>query len=590
MKDARQALLDDTTRVGRAWCAAYTELIDDWLLQLLSRAAGSPAVHGVSLVAVGGYGRGELAPHSDIDVLLLHTGRPDIAHVAERIWYPIWDEGLKLGHAVRTAKEALALADDDLDTATSLLSARHVAGDADLTGDLADRRARERWHKRGKRWLGELARSVEERHAARRRGRLPARARPEGGPGRAARRPRPRLGRRRRKALLFDGDAEPLDASYGTLLDARVELHRRAGRPGDVLLLQEQDAVAAALGRPDADALMHDVATAARTIAWTSDDAWRRITSVLRGPVGRLSRRDRPLAEGVVLRDGEVHVDARRPPRRGSRARPAGRGAGGVDGDDHRPRRRSSVLAAETRAAARPVAARGAHPAVGAAAQPGRPRSRVIEALDQKGLWVRVLPEWAPTRSRPQRNAYHRFTVDRHLVEAAVGAAALAGRVLPARPARHRHAAARHRQGPPRRPHRRRHGARARPSATRMGFPPRDVETLVSLVEHHLLLPDVATRRDLDDPGTIDLVAKADRRQRHPRPARRPDRGATRWRPVRRRGAAGRRASSPSSSSAPPTCSPAAGSRTSAATSSPRRSTSPGWRRASRSSTATTTR
>ena len=55
---------------------------------------------------------------SDLDVLLLHDGRTDIAGIAERIWYPIWDEGLKLGHSVRTIKEALSLAADDLDTAT----------------------------------------------------------------------------------------------------------------------------------------------------------------------------------------------------------------------------------------------------------------------------------------------------------------------------------------------------------------------------------------------------------------------------------------------------------------------------------------
>jgi [protein-PII] uridylyltransferase len=53
----------------------------------------------------------------------------------------------------------------------------------------------------------------------------------------------------------------------------------------------------------------------------------------------------------------------------------------------------------------------------------------VIETLDQVGLWVQLLPEWEPVRCKPQRNAYHRFTVDRHLCEAAVGAAALADRV-----------------------------------------------------------------------------------------------------------------------------------------------------------------
>ena len=84
----------------------------------------------MALVAVGGYGRGELAPWSDLDLLLLHDAKRGIAPVAERLWYPIWDTKLKLGHAVRTVKEALRLAADDLDTATSYLTLRHLAGDA----------------------------------------------------------------------------------------------------------------------------------------------------------------------------------------------------------------------------------------------------------------------------------------------------------------------------------------------------------------------------------------------------------------------------------------------------------------------------
>jgi [protein-PII] uridylyltransferase len=57
---------------------------------------------GVALVAVGGYGRKELLPGSDLDVLLLHEGRDDIARVADRTWYPVWDSGAHLDHAVRT--------------------------------------------------------------------------------------------------------------------------------------------------------------------------------------------------------------------------------------------------------------------------------------------------------------------------------------------------------------------------------------------------------------------------------------------------------------------------------------------------------
>ncbi len=61
---------------------------------------------GVALVAVGGYGRKELLPGSDLDVLMLHDGRDGIARIADRIWYPVWDSGAHLDHAVRTVPQA----------------------------------------------------------------------------------------------------------------------------------------------------------------------------------------------------------------------------------------------------------------------------------------------------------------------------------------------------------------------------------------------------------------------------------------------------------------------------------------------------
>src|SRR5690606_11641735 len=97
------------------------------------------------------------------------------------------------------------------------------------------------------------------------------------------------------RRLLWDGDDEALHVAYEVLLAARVELHRRTGRAGDRLLLQEQDAVAAALGYADADDLMRAVAEAARTVAWRADDAWNRIRSSLAGPPGWRARRDRPV-------------------------------------------------------------------------------------------------------------------------------------------------------------------------------------------------------------------------------------------------------------------------------------------------------
>jgi [protein-PII] uridylyltransferase len=138
----------------------------------------------------------------------------------------------------------------------------------------------------------------------------------------------------------------------------------------------------------------------------------------------------------------------------------------------------------------------------------GQPAITALEALDHYGLLVRLLPEWAAVRNRPQRNAYHRFTVDRHLLEAAAQAAPLAFRV--ARPDLLLVAVLLHDIG---KGHRGDHtDAGVEIVATvahRMGFSAADTATLVQLVRHHLLLAEVATRRDLDDPATVDAVAAA---------------------------------------------------------------------------------
>ncbi len=458
-------------------------------------------------MAVGGYGRGELCPQSDVDVVLLHDGRAgrdggEVGDVAGRLWYPVWDAGYKLGHAVRSVGEALGLAQENLDTATSLLDARHLAGDEAMSTGLAVR-ARGQWQKRARKWLAALAESVDRRHD--RYGEVAFLLEPDLKEGRGGLRDVHALWwAEAAKLILFPVDRDEIDRAYGVLLDARVELHRQTNRATNQLLLQEQDAVAAALRDPDADALMGRLATAARTVAWTSDDTWTRIRSSLTGPLGRLARRDRTLGDGLVLRDGEVHLDADASPAADPAlvlraAAEAARLGTVID------RPSLERLAAEAppmpdpwpaEARERLVSLLGAGPhAIG-----------VIEALDQRGLWVKVLPEWAPVRSRPQRNAYHRYTVDRHLIEAAVGAAAAVDRV--SRPDLLVAGALLHDLGKGYPGDHCEAGAGlAATIGRRMGFAAADVDVLVRLVRHHLLLPDVATRRDLDDPGTIDRVA-----------------------------------------------------------------------------------
>jgi [protein-PII] uridylyltransferase len=498
----RASVFDDPTLAGVALCRAYSELVDTWLATMFVDEFGP--IEGVALVAVGGYGREELSPQSDIDLLLLHDGRPDIASIAERVWYPIWDEGLKLGHAVRTTKEAMTLAADDLDTATALLSSRCVAGDQGLVEDLATK-ARSLWQKRAKRWLTETSARVRERHAQ--FGEVAFLLEPDLKEGRGGLRDVHGVQwAEAARTVMLEGDDANLAEAYEMLLGARVELHRRTGRPGDRLVLEEQTAVASALGYNDADELMRDVSAAARRIAWTSDEVWLRIDSSLAGPFQRRISRDRDLGGGIVLREGVVEL----------------RAEVDVSNDQLAPLRVAAAAAGHNTRIERRTLDRLARSAP-ALPDPWPDEARqllvdlllcgesalpVIEALDQRGLWLGLLPEWEAVRFKPQRNAYHTYTVDRHLWQAAVNAAGLVDRVD--RPDLLVLGALFHDIG------------KGHPGdhtevgielfaelGPRLGLPPEDVETVQAMIRHHLLLPEVAVRRDLSDKGTIEWVAKA---------------------------------------------------------------------------------
>ena len=494
----RDDLLAATALHGSLWCRRYSERVDAWIAALWAEMSSGES--GVSLVATGGYGRAELCPQSDLDVLLLTADPATGEAVAAKLWYPIWDQGLKLGHSVRTVAQALDLAGDDLDTATALLTTRHLCGDESLTADLAER-ALAQWRSGAKRAVDELADRVEERHA--KMGEVAFLLEPDLKDARGGLRDVHALGwLDLAQPVLSDTDEFALRDAYEVLLGARVELHRRSGRRGDALLLQEQDAVAAALGVADADALMKNVVAAARSIAWTSDFTWHRVQSGRRRRVIR--ERPREVSPGVILEERTVRLAP----------------SCNVQ-DDPAIALRVALAASTQRAFIDRSALERMASEMPAMPSPwpdearwlltdllmvGHPAIPVLEALDQLGLVHRMIPEWEPCRSRPQRNAYHRFTVDRHLFEAASEAAKLVDRVD--RPDLLVLGALFHDIG------------KGYPGdhvdvgiqiidriASRMGFADDEVAVLVSMVRHHLLLPDAATRRDLDDEGTIRSVA-----------------------------------------------------------------------------------
>ena len=504
MRATRAALLENRDLTGTEWCRRYAGEVDAWLGRVFAGATGGDD-KGVALLAVGGYGWGELAPASDLDLLLVHDRKGRIKPVADAIWYPVWDTGLHLDHSVRTAKEVRAAMDADIKVALGLLDARRVAGDARLAEAILNR-ILEQWATRAGRWLPTVDDVTRARHV--RFGDLAFLLEPDLKESRGGQRDLRLLRSLARVAPVLAGvlDDPALSRSADTIVAARVELQRTTGRSTNLLLLQDQDAVAEALPYADADALMAALADAGRTLAWLNDDGWRRLESWLAGPPRRAGGRDHPLEGGLLLRDGEVTLMADAPTATDpSLALRAAAASAELD----KPLARSTLdrLAAEAAVPAGiwpPETLRALLRLLGA----GQPAVAAIESLDQVGLWVQYLPEWAPIRNKPQRNAYHRYTVDRHLLETVARAATLTRAV--ARPDLLLLGALFHDIGKGRAADHTEVGiVMIRELAARLGLPPGDAATLERMVRYHLLLPEVATRRDLDDPATAVGVAAA---------------------------------------------------------------------------------
>ena len=479
---------------GPAYGRALAALVDVWLTSLL------PGTDGIALVGIGGYGRQELAPGSDLDVLLLHRGRRDVAEVADQLWYPIWDSGVRLDHSVRTIREVVAAADADVKVALGLLDARFVAGDRSLVDELS-RSTEQRWSKRASKWIPAIVEGVESRRAQ--FGPIAFLLEPDlkechGGLRDA------NVDRALRSVLATTEDPVEVQTAADELFAVRVALHRISGRADDRLLLDYQDDVAAALELGDADELMRRVAAAGRVISWHLDDL---LLSAADGVRGRRNANPKPVSvgPGITAVDSELHLSS-------------------VDADD--PWATLLEIAAAAAEREVPIAKaslqrlgdevpslsgswsdRDRTALVSLLAQ-GPSAIAVFEALDRYDLVTRVLPEWSHVRSLPQRNAFHHFTVDRHLVEAAARAAPFCDRVT--RPDLLLVGTWLHDIGKGLAGDHTDEGVQLVSAiGARMGFDDGDVETLVALVEQHLLLPAAATSRDLSDPQAIAAVAEA---------------------------------------------------------------------------------
>jgi [protein-PII] uridylyltransferase len=484
METVTSFALDRARRTGQA---------DRWLAELLG------AEPGVALVAVGGYGRRELLPRSDLDVLLLHGGRDGIAAIADRIWYPVWDSGAELDHAVRTVPQARRVARADLKVALGLLTARHVAGDPDLTERLREG-ALEDWRAAAPARMAELHAAHDERTKI--SGELAFLLEPDLKEARGGLRDVQAI-QAVAAAWVAPAPGPKVRTAYEQILDARHALHEITGRRLDRLVLEEQDEVARALGLLDGDVLLRMLAGAARTVAYAVDHTFRQADRLRSRRLRRRPAERRPLADGVVEQDGEVVLARATDPAADPVLVLRAAAAAAQAGLPLAPRTLDRLTECPPLPVPWPAAARDALLALLGA---GPAAVSVWEALDTEGLITSLIPDWERVRNRPQRNPLHKFTVDRHLVETAAHAAALTREV--ARPDLLLLTALLHDVGkgwPG--DHSVTGAVMARDVGRRMGLPEPDVELVASAVRHHLLLPMVATRRDLDDPVTVKQVA-----------------------------------------------------------------------------------
>ena len=420
---------------GRELLHRHAALADAFIVEQFDRTQAAGEIPGqVAMVALGGYGRGELYPYSDIDLLLLHDQRAGEAlqTAARALLYPLWDAGYEVGHSVRTVKEAVRFAREDFPFQVALLDARLVAGAAPLLEELRERysttilqgrrqqfvRAMEGWRAERRRRYGSHSfllephikegtgglRDIQAMHwVARGVFSLPDLEAVQG------------------SGMLADTDRQAFERARSMLTRIRYGLHQLCRRKSDHLVLDYQEDLAAALGYEDSDGqrgverFMREVYTHLQTVAVVTDLFFEHVLEIL-GMTGAASG-ERRLERAIAVRGGTVRLTApeelgQRPyllmrlflqaGRTGlplhHRTRQAVTAHLHLVDDGFRESRRVARIFCELLTASNEV-------------------FPVLEAMLATGLLTRYLPEFAAVESLAQHDLYHLYTVDRHQLQ-----------------------------------------------------------------------------------------------------------------------------------------------------------------------------
>ena len=553
--DEAFATLPERLRVpgsGGAACRTIAEIYDQALA-----ARFTDAISGVSaplaLVATGGWARRELAPYSDIDFIVLHDRDEAAAkQVADRLLYPLWDEKLAVGHAVREPRATARLAKDDLATATALLDARHIAGDRKLTTELvratlgalspggnpndliaslaAENKAR---HERFgaavyvlepnlKMGIGALRDLSTALWAASVRWHPP---RPSADPEGAEE----LIANLAQMGYLTRRQGEVLRGARDFQLRVRTLVQLEAGRRFDQLTFEIQEAIAprlypearseSAAVAPAVEALMRDYYLHAQGVVQVTDS----LLDSARVPARRKPR-IRDVDASFITFNGELAIkDPRLFTDRPSEMVRLFRVAVAEQLPVYAHTRE---LAAETIArdpaplARDPVALRLLLDALLDLRDSAQPSA--LEVMHQLGILAALMPEWAPCTARVQHDLYHVYTVDQHQLYAVAMQKRLARGELAAehplatdlwkevrRPAPLLLGTLLHDVGKPLgKGHAEKGAVVTRHVARTLGMSDDDGALAEFLVRQHLTMSHLSQRRDLADPEVIARFAE----------------------------------------------------------------------------------
>ena len=545
---------------GRDICARRGELVDVILRHVFTAATGAVGQPETSLalIALGGYGRGELNPFSDVDVMLLRgdgAGKvsPYVEGMAEQILYLLWDIGFKVGHSTRSMKEALAQANRDMLTKTAMLESRFLAGDRELGQEFRDQ-FRTKCVDGSEREYAELRmRDQEARH--RKFGDSVYMQEPNLKNGCGGLRDYQNLlwmSYFKEGALttthlvgrdwLSESDQRRIEMAYDFLLRLRTDLHYFSKRAADVLHLNLQEEIARRLryreknGQRASEALMRDYFKHTRNIFRVTERITEQFASGYATSGTRALFTFLPLRRGTetklgsfTVRHGQLHADRK-----------------DLFKTDPLEMMRAFQLAQEHNVDFSPELEDLMSRALGQVTRTYRyaktPREMFKEMLSKKGEAGRTLrlmhrvdylgryvPEFGQLTCLVQHEFFHRYTADEHTLLCIDKLDALI-RTNDSKLIAYRHlfenledpfvlylALLLHDTGRAvgARPHSEASALFAQSVSKSLQLSPEQRKSLILLVDHHVTLSNTAQQRNLDDPATVTEFANVVRNQKN---------------------------------------------------------------------------